>query len=363
VRVVLTHTSHISGIRSAIRAETAQKLELRLTDPRESEVPRVEGISKAREVPDTPGRGVSPAGYHLMVGVPELANQPSGRVDVRGVGAVVRKVAGVDRVSQVLRLPESVPMEEVAASVDPALPREMVPFGLSENTLGPAFVNFADSPHVVAVGRAQSGRTNFVRVMMRSIMARYRPEEATIVLVDPRRKSVGVVPDEWLSRYTYAQGDIKAVVASLCELLEKRQPPPTATQQEMLTRKFWTGREIFLVVDDATVWPTADNPLAKLAPFVEQADQLGLHIIAAADIRQWSFQSAGSSVLGRVIGSLPPVVILDGRRDQGAVISGVFAEPQRPGKAIYATSSGTDGVLIGWSAPPSALAATPQTAS
>jgi type VII secretion protein EccCa/type VII secretion protein EccCb len=353
VRVVLTHTSHLSGIRSAIRAETAQKLELRLTDPRESEVPRVDGMSKAREVPDTPGRGLSPAGFHLMVGVPELANQPAGRVDVRGVGAVVRKVAGVDNVTQVLRLPESVPLEDVQSQVDPRLPREMVPFGLSESTLGPAFVNFAENPHVVAVGRAQSGRTNFVRAVMRSIMARYRADEATIVLIDPRRKSVGVVPEEWLSRYTYALGDIKQVVGSLCELLEKRLPPPTATQHEMLTRKFWEGRKIFIVVDDATVWPSADNPLARLAPYVEQADQLGLHIIATADIRNWSFQSSGSSVLGRVVGSLPPVLILDGRRDNGAIVSGVFAEPQRPGKAIYATASGTDGVLIGWTPPPS----------
>ena len=91
-----------------------------------------------------------------------------------------------------------------------------------------------------------------------------------------------MVPDEWLSRYTYALGDIKQVVGSLCELLEKRLPPPTATQHEMLTRKFWTGREFFVVIDDATVWPTADNPLARLAPYVEQADSLGLHLIAAA---------------------------------------------------------------------------------
>jgi hypothetical protein len=44
--------------------------------------------------------------------------------------------------------------------------------------------------------------------MMRSIMARYSPNEATIILIDPRRRSVGVVPDEWLSRYSYAQGII-----------------------------------------------------------------------------------------------------------------------------------------------------------
>ena len=131
----------------------------------------------------------------------------------------------------------------------------------------------------------------------------------------------------------------------------------------MLTRKFWTGREFFVVVDDTTVWPTADNPLARLAPYVEQADSLGLHLIAAADIRNWSFQAMGSSVLGRVVGSLPPVLILDGRRDNGPIISGVYAEPQRPGKAIYATASGSDGVLIGWTPPPSVPGAQPRVIS
>jgi hypothetical protein len=30
----------------------------------------------------------------------------------------------------------------------------------------------------------------------------------------------------------------------------------------------------------------------------------------------------------------------------------LHAEPQRPGKGIYATAAGTDGVLVGWSEPP-----------
>jgi S-DNA-T family DNA segregation ATPase FtsK/SpoIIIE len=159
-------------------------------------------------VPDTPGRGLSPAGHHVMIGVPEPANQPTGRVEVRGIGEVVRKVAGVDKITEVKRLPESVALQEIIDRADRQLPREMVPFGLSESTLGPAFVNFADSPHVIAVGRAQSGRTNFIRAMMRSVMARYSPDEVTIILIDPRRRSVVVAPEEWLSRYTYTQGDI-----------------------------------------------------------------------------------------------------------------------------------------------------------
>jgi hypothetical protein len=191
------------------------------------------------------------------------------------------------------------------AGVDPGLPREMVSFVLSERTLGSG----------VRQPRRQPARGRRRARTVRPDELRYRADEATIVLIDPRRKSVGVVPEEWLSRYTYALGDIKQVVSSLCELLEKRLPPPTATQHEMLTRKFWEGREISIVIDDATVW-------------------------------------SGSSVLGRV-GPLPPILVLDGRGDNGPIVSGVFAEPQRPGKAIYATASGTEGVLIGWTPPPS----------
>jgi type VII secretion protein EccCb len=356
VRVVITHTSYLSGLRSAIRTEAALKLELRLTDPRESEVERVDGVNRAKEVPDLPGRGLSREGFHLMVGAPELAEQPQGRVGVRGVGEVVRRVAGVDKVSTVLRLPESVPLDEVMTQVDRSLPREMVPFGLSESTLGPAYVDFAENPHVVAVGRAGSGRTNFLRTMMRSIMTRYSPDEATIVLIDPRRKLVGVVPEEWLSRYSYAVQDIKEVANGLAQLLEQRMPPPGTSQQEMLTRQFWTGRRFFVVIDDITSWQSAENPLVPLARFVEQADQLGLHVVATADIRNWSYQTVTPGVLGRAVGTLPPVLILDGRRDNGAIANGVYAEAQRPGKGLLTTPAGTEGVLVGWSPPPAMTA-------
>ena len=39
----------------------------------------------------------------MMIGVPELANQPSGRVEVRGIAEVVRKVAGVGKVGRFAR--------------------------------------------------------------------------------------------------------------------------------------------------------------------------------------------------------------------------------------------------------------------
>ena len=60
-------------------------------------------------------------------------------------------------------------------------------------------------------------------------------------------------------------------------------------------------------------------------------------------------------MLGRIVGSLSPILVLDGRRDNGAIVSGVYAEPQRPGKGLLVTQGGTEGVLVGWSPPAGAV--------
>jgi len=96
--------------------------------------------------------------------------------------------------------------------------------------------------------------------------------------------------------------------------------------------------------------------MAPLVGFVEQGADLGLHIIATADIRSWSFQSQGNGVLGRMVGALPPVIALDGRRSHGQIMNGVHAEAQRPGKGTLITRSAQDGVLVAWSEPPPHMA-------
>ena len=351
VRVVVTHTSWISGLRIALKNECRQRLEMVLTDWQESQVPRIGGRQPAREVPDRPGRGVSADGHHLMVGIPQL-DAPAGRVPAEVVGEVVARVAGADRAAEVLRLPESVALQEVLARANTSLPHTMVPFGLSESTLAPAYVDFAEAPHIVAVGQGQSGRTNFLRTMCRAIMSRYSADEATIAVFDPRRKLIGVVPDDWLTVYAYSSTDIREAVKQLGQLFAGRMPPPGTNQQDMLTRQFWTGRRIFVLADDITSWTMMDNPLLGLAEHVERAGEIGLHVLATADIRSWSQHSQGLGTLGRIAGSLAPVLILDGRRQHGVIAFDLHAEPQRPGKGIYATAAGTDGVLVGWSEPP-----------
>ena len=316
-----------------------------------------------------PGRGLTPTGHHLMVGAPVLAAPPreAGDPDSAGrplegdeLAAVVARVAGVHQVSTVARLPEKVLLGDVFAGITEPLLRGVVPFGLAETNLAesplvPACIDFADSPHAVATGLAKSGLTTWLRAMMLGIMRSYRPDEATIILIDPRRTSVGVVPEEnWLAAYAQTPERIqKTLIPELCQILDQRMPPPGATQQELATKRFWQGRELFVVIDGITTWGnTAGNPLAQLVPYIEQGDDLGLHIVATADLRNWSFQSLGSGVLGKVMGMQSPVLALNGHRSHGQVVPGVFAEPQREGKGKLITRRGNQGVLVGWSEPP-----------
>ncbi len=75
--------------------------------------------------------------------------------------------------------------------------------------------------------------------------------------------------------------------------------------------------------------------------------------MASAEIRTWSFHATlGSSVLGRMMGGVPPVIALNGRRSHGPIMNGVYAESQRPGKGTLVTRRGVKGVLVAWTDPP-----------
>ncbi|GAA2424359.1 type VII secretion protein EccCa [Mycolicibacterium llatzerense] len=377
VQVVITHTSSLSGLHSSLKSEIGVRLEMKLSSEHETEIkrnPADPDRNPAREVPDVPGRGLTPTGHHLLVGWPSIAHPPrregarwvadaqSVAVEGDDLAEVVRDVSGAGVGASMARLPDTVTMVEVLDRVQagPMLERGVVPFGLGESNLGPATLDFAIDPHVVAVGLGGCGLTTFVRAVVTGIMSRYPAREAGIIMFDPPRTSVGVVPgsaaDEaagrkYLGAYQSSRDGISATVTQLCAMLESRRPPPGTSQEDLLTKRFWSGPEIFVVVDGITTWSTAQNPLAPLAQYVEEARDLGLHIIATADIRQFGYQSQGG-VLGKMMGMQTPVLIMNGHRTYGQIIPGVFSETQRVGKGLLQTRSSAEGVLVGWTEAP-----------
>lgn len=361
VRVVFSSNSYIHGLRPRMKQlASQQRLELLLAETTESMAKREE--EPMRRVAEElkldnrgPGHGLSMAGYPLLVGRPELADWKGQRVtDAEGVGQAVAEVAQVDDMGRVARLPERIDLAEVLAMMAPGTSggAHRVPIGLSEQTMAPAFIDFDAYPHVLVTGLEKSGRTNFLRVLCRGIMDTYSTEEAVIAVIDPHRKLAGVVSDAWTARYCYKPDDIKQCIHHLGAEVDKRLPPPGTSQTDLLTKKFWTGKRMFVVIDDLHAWPPTASPLAELARFAADAGDAGIHLLVGTNIQRWQMERSGLTTLGHVANTHSPVLILDGRREHGVIAGEIKAAPQRPGKGVVVAGGKAEGVLIGWSEPP-----------
>ena len=205
------------------------------------------------------------------------------------------------------RLPEKVPLDEVFAGITEPLLSGVVPFGLAESTvvdspLVTACIDFVDHPHVVATGDGGFGSDELAagddarhHAHLHARRGHDHPDRSRA------RASVGVVPGGQLAGGLCAKprATFATVIKDLCAILKERQPPPGASQAELATKRFWEGRELFLVVDDITSWCQHSKPAGRSwRPTSNRAKSLGLHIVATADIRQFGYQSQGGVVLG-----------------------------------------------------------------
>ena len=183
MHVVVSHTSYLQGFKQALKPLATERIELRLTDPGDSEMNRqlAKKVPRGHPWPRHHQGGHASAGRCAGAGRDRARAAPGGRVAATSA-PLIAAVSGVQKAATVSRLPESVPFEEVQRLAQPVTRRSLVPFGLSEADLGPAYLDIADHPHAIAVGAPRSGRTNFLRVMCRSITSLYRPEEAQILV-------------------------------------------------------------------------------------------------------------------------------------------------------------------------------------
>ena len=148
VHVVISHTSYLQGFKQALKPLATARVELRLTDPGDSEMDR----QLAKKVPrGVPGRGLTKAGMHLLVGVPELAERPDGRVAARDIGPLIAEVSGIQRRQPSAGCPRRCRSKRFSdwLSDHPSQSGPVRPFG---GRPGPAYLDIADHPHAIAVG-------------------------------------------------------------------------------------------------------------------------------------------------------------------------------------------------------------------
>ncbi|MGH3413705.1 MAG: type VII secretion protein EccCa [Marmoricola sp.] len=357
----LTFGLHLIGaaarwadFRSATRDLFGTRLELRLGDPADSEIDRKTAVL----VPTgRPGRGLTTAKLHFLAALPRIDGTHDPDTLGPGVDDLVRRTRETwsgKRGPKLRLLPDEISLEKVLAQVPASAPERRVYLGIDERDLAPVGLDVDKEPHLLAFGDSRSGKSALLRGYLQEVMRTRSVEEAQIVVVDYRRSLLGEVPEDWLVHYLTSVAQAEPALAELGQYLNNRLPGPDVTPEQLRNRSWWTGAEVFIVVDDYDLVATqAGSPLQPLVPLLAQAHDVGLHLAVAR-------RSGGATraLYEPVVQSLRdlamPGALLSGSPDEGPLIGTAKPRPSIPGRAQLITRDrGVEVMQAAWT--PSSL--------
>ncbi|MFN6547622.1 type VII secretion protein EccCa [Mycolicibacterium nivoides] len=347
VHVAIT-ASRWMEIRPAVKDMLGTRVELRLGDPIDSEVAR----RSAELVPiGRPGRGINSERLHILIALPRL-DSSSGVEDLpAGVAGAVEAVRAhyQDREAPKVRmLPHDVNRDDVVRVARDAgqLSKARIAIGINEEELAPVILDFDSQPHLVAFADTECGKTGLLRNIAAGVMENATPLEAKIILVDFRRSMLGVVPDEYLGGYATAPQSCTDLMTALAGALKDRLPPNDITQQQLKERSWWSGPDLFVMIDDYDLIPggSLSHPLGPLVEYLPQARDIGLRVVVTR-----RSGGAGRAMMDPIVGRLKDLscngLVMSGSRDEGGLFGGYKASAMPPGRGMLVSRTTRSGVV------------------
>lgn len=339
IHVVVT-AARWSELRPAVKDQLGTRLELRLGEPAESEMDRA-------------------AARHLIGGPPGAATTRDGRIAAiaappwDAIDTLAQQLCARHagrRAIPVRLLPELVERSTVPAPGDGAT---TVTIGIGESEMRPVAVDFAEHPHLIVVGDSGCGKTAALRTLCTQLIRTCSPERVQIHLVDLRRTLLAVVDTEHLGGYLMSTAMVAAHLTDVIEQLRARLPGATVTQRQLRDRSWWSGPEIYLVVDDyELVTGAGADPLTPLLEFLPHARDIGLHLVIA--------RRAGGSARA-LFNQVPATMrelgcaglLMSAAPEEGTLLGIARPGPLPPGRAVLTTRGrGPERVQIAWTAEP-----------
>jgi S-DNA-T family DNA segregation ATPase FtsK/SpoIIIE len=148
-------------------------------------------------------------------------------------------------------------------------------------------------------------------------------------------------------------GAVSAHLPALLERLRGRLPGDEVTQRQLRDRSWWSGPEIYVIVDDYDlVAGSAGNPLTALIDYLPHARDIGLHVVVAR-------RSGGAAramfdpLLAQLrdLGSMG--LLMSVQPEDGVLLGSVRPMVRPPGRAVLLARTADEQIVqVGWTEPP-----------
>ncbi|MEU4134007.1 type VII secretion protein EccCa [Streptomyces wuyuanensis] len=332
IHVILT-ASRSMDVRSNIKDQLGNRLELRLGDAMDSEVDRKAAVNVPTGVP---GRGLTPETLHFMAAVPRIDGIGSDSDLSEATAAMAQEVSRhwtAPGAPPVRLLPRTLPVESLPAGYTE--PKRGVAFAIDENNLEPVFANFERDPFFLVFGESESGKSNLLRLLITQLAERYDGDSCKFFVIDNRRALLDVTPASHLAEYVPMSNNMDHHVDALSDLMQRRTPSADVTAQQLRDRSWWRGPTVFVVVDDYDLVSTSSgNPLAKLTEQLPFARDVGVRFIIARSAAGAS-RAAYEPFLQRMMELGAQGVLLSGDPQEGDILGGVRMRPMPAGRGFF----------------------------
>jgi S-DNA-T family DNA segregation ATPase FtsK/SpoIIIE len=360
VHVVISSTRW-PEVRPALKDQIGTRVELRLGDPADSDM----GRKVAMQVPEgRPGRGMTwdgKNGLHTLIAMPRVDGGSDPDTLSQAVAQAVEAVNAANRwrpAPRVRMLPERLTREDLlhaaagwVDAINHERPMMQVPIGLNEAELAPVYLNFEEHPHFMIFGDTECGKTTLLRTIVDGIMQANRADQVAIFLVDYRRTMLGVVPPEYTAAFATNAGQAKGYADSVAGVLAGRVPGTDVTQQQLRDRSWWSGPEVFLIVDDYDLVVTqAGNPLVGLVEYLAQGKDVGFHAVIARRAGG-AGRALFEPMISRIRDLASPGLVMSGPKDEGALIGTVKPSLMPPGRGNLVSRAGASLIQAPWLPP------------
>ncbi|MFI2032715.1 type VII secretion protein EccCa [Streptomyces buecherae] len=346
IHVVITASRYME-LRANLKDQLLGRLELRLGDSLDSEFDR----KVAANVPaGVPGRGQVPEKLHFMAAQPRVdsASDPDGLSDA--TASLVRAVSTHwpgPHAPAVRLLPRRLSSDRLPKGFE--FPERGIAIGIDETNLEPVYVDFETDPFFLIFGESESGKTALLRLMAKQLTERYGADEAKIVVGDYRRSLLETISPEHLLEYAPVASALQTHMDAINTVMERRAPRSDVTPQQLRDRSWWTGPQLFVLIDDYELVSTSSgNPLAVLTENLPFARDVGIRFIIARNSAGAS-RSSFEPFMQRIKELGAQGVVLSGDRGEGEVLGNIRPRALPPGRGVFVSRRrGTPLVQLGW---------------